>query len=326
MVENPLLQVKKLNAGYLKNKEFYHAVRNCSFVVYQNDFLGIAGESGCGKSTLALAILKLLKPPGKITSGEVLLEGIDLLKISDEELRRKRWVEFSFVTQSSMNSLNPVLKVKDQMIDVYMEHSNEKDIDKIKQRMIEVMKLVNLDAKFLDSYPHQMSGGMRQRVVISMALLFSPKLVILDEPTTALDTVVQRAIIEEFQELFNKANFSAILITHDISLLFEITKHIAIMYAGEIVEYGQSKEVLEDPKHPYTKALLEAIPSITGELRKYKSIPGRPPDLSKEIRGCSFADRCGYAFEKCRSLPPEETKLSESGRWVKCHLYSKWRI
>lgn len=323
MSKEPLLEVKTLNAGYYKGKRFYHAVRNCSFVLYRNDFLGLAGESGCGKSTLALAMLRLLKSPGKILSGEIYLEKLNLLELPDEELRKKRWRDFSLVTQSSMNSLNPVLKIKDQMLDVYLEHSTDKSRERANQRLFEVMKLVNVDPKFLDSYPHQLSGGMRQRVVIAMALLFSPKLVVLDEPTTALDVVVQRSIIEQFQELFDKVMFSAILITHDISLLFEITKHMAIMYAGEIVEYGESGEVLEDPKHPYTKALLQAIPSISGELKEYKSIPGRPPDLSKQIVGCSYFDRCDYAFEKCQHVSPGEIRLSENGRWVKCHLYSK---
>ncbi len=323
MSKEPLLEVKNLNAGYYKGKKFYHAVRNCSFVLYRNDFLGLAGESGCGKSTLALAMLRLLKAPGKILSGEIYLEKLNLLELPDEELRKRRWRDFSLVTQSSMNSLNPVLKIKDQMLDVYLEHSTDKSRERANQRLFEVMKLVNVDLKFLDSYPHQLSGGMRQRIVIAMALLFSPKLVVLDEPTTALDVVVQRSIIEQFQELFHKVMFSAILITHDISLLFEITKHIAIMYAGDIVEYGESGEVLEDPKHPYTKALLQAIPSISGELKEYKSIPGRPPDLSKPIVGCSYFDRCDYAFEKCQDVYPGAIRLSENGRWVKCHLYSK---
>ncbi len=323
MAEEVLLEVRDLNAGYFKGKKFYHAVRGCSFNVYKNDFLGIAGESGCGKSTLALAILRLLRSPGKILSGKVNLEGINLLELAEEELRKKRWVEFSLVTQSSMNSLNPVLKIKDQLLDVYLEHSGNKDVQKANQRLLEVMKLVNIDPKFLDSYPHQLSGGMRQRIVIAMALLFAPKLVVLDEPTTALDVIVQRAIIEEFQELFERVKFSAILITHDISLLFEITKHIAIMYAGQIVEYGRSREILDDPKHPYTKALLQAIPRIYSELKEYKSIPGRPPDLSREFAGCSFADRCEYAFEKCKKEQPKETEVFENGGWVRCHLYSK---
>ncbi|AEH51832.1 ABC transporter ATP-binding protein [Pseudothermotoga thermarum] len=323
MFNKVLLEVRNLDAGYFKGKKFYHAVRDCSFKLYKNDFLGIAGESGCGKSTLALAILRLLKPPGKVISGQVIFDGVDLFELSEEELRQKRWGEFSLVTQSSMNSLNPVLKIKDQLLDVYLEHSKEKDLEKANKRLFEVMRLVNIDPKFLNSYPHQLSGGMRQRVVIAMALLFAPKLIVLDEPTTALDVIVQRSIIEEFQELFEKIGFSAILITHDISLLFEITKHIAIMYAGEIVEYGQSREVFDDPKHPYTKALLQAIPSISGELKEYKSIPGRPPDLSKEIVGCSFVDRCEYAFERCEKLHPQVTLVSESGRWVRCHLYSK---
>lgn len=318
-----LLEIRNLNAGYSKGKRFYHAVRGCSFTLYKNDFLGLAGESGCGKSTLALAMLRLLKRPGKILSGEVLLEGENLLEMAEEDLRKKRWRDFSLVTQSSMNALNPVLKIKDQMLDVYFEHSEDKSREHAKERLLEVIRLVNVDPKFLDSYPHQLSGGMRQRMVIAMALLFSPKLVVLDEPTTALDVIVQRAIIEEFQDLFQKIRFSAILITHDISLLFEITKHIAIMYAGEIVEYGESRQVFEDPKHPYTKALMQAIPSISGDLKEYKSIPGRPPDLSKQIIGCPYFDRCEYGFEKCQTLHPEETTFSEGGRWVKCHLYSK---
>ncbi len=313
-----MLEVIDLNAGYEFRNKFVHAVRNVSLKVEDGDFFGIAGESGCGKSTFVLALLRLLKRPGKIISGKVLVDGTDILSLDEKTLRKKRWKDFSLVTQSSMNSLNPVLKIKDQMADVLVKnhgYSMQQAIEIIRDRL----ELVGISPDRMESYPHQLSGGMRQRVVIAMALLLSPKIIFMDEPTTALDVVVQRSILEKIEELRKKEKFSTVFITHDISLLFEMANKIAIMYAGEMVEVGDAKSVYTRPLHPYTKGLIEALPSISGTLQEYKSIPGRPVDLSLKIVGCPFADRCSYAFDKCTKEKPNLKEID--GRWVSCHLY-----
>lgn len=314
-----MLQVQNLNAGYLFKKKKVWAVRNVSLNVGKEDFLGIAGESGCGKTTLVMAILRLLKSPGFVESGKVIFDGVDLYQLSKEELDRLRWKQFSYVPQSSMNSLNPVLNIRDQMMDVILRHTSMTKQEAL-QLIVDMLQLVGIPPERVKSYPHQLSGGMRQRVVIAMSLLLSPKLVIFDEPTTALDVVVQRSIIEKIFELQLQKRFSAIFVTHDISLLFEITKHLAIMYAGEIVEYGPTREVYEEPLHPYTVGLIESLPSIYGELKEYKSIPGRLPDLSQSIAGCSFYERCRSKMDVCRLEHPG-LKEVKPGRWVACHLY-----
>ncbi len=313
-----MFEVINLNAGYEFRDKFVHAVRNVSFKVEKNDFFGIAGESGCGKSTLVLAALRLLKKPGKIMSGKVLIDGKDLLTLNDSEMKELRWKKIALVTQSSMNSLNPVIKIKDQMSDVLIKNHgySKADAHELVQKNLE---LVGITADRMDSYPHQLSGGLRQRVVIAMALLMSPSVIFMDEPTTALDVVVQRSILQQIEELRKQKAFSAVFITHDISLLFEMATKIAIMYGGEFVEIGEAHSVYSNPMHPYTKGLLEALPSISKNLEKYKSIPGRPIDLSLNIAGCPFRERCSYAFEKCEVEKPELKFVN--GRWTSCHLY-----
>ncbi|WP_041082775.1 ABC transporter ATP-binding protein [Thermotoga profunda] len=314
-----MVEILNLRAGYRFRKKVVRAVNNVCLKIHDQDFLGIAGESGCGKSTLVLAMLRLLKSPGYIESGKVLINGLDIFSLSNEQLSKVRWKEFSFVPQSSMSSLNPVMKIKDQIADAIVCHT---DMERQEAYEIvgEVLKLVGIPVERANSYPHQLSGGMRQRVVIAMALALSPKFVVFDEPTTALDVVVQRSILEKIFELQEQKKFSAAFVTHDISLLFEISKHLAIMYAGEIVEYGDTRNVYENPLHPYAKGLIEALPSVSGELKEYKSIPGRPPDLSIVIEGCPFYERCRFRKKICLEKHPEYKQV-EQGRWVSCHLY-----
>jgi len=313
-----VFEVVGLNAGYEFRHKFVHAVRNVSFKVEEQDFFGIAGESGCGKTTLMFASLALLKKPGKVISGRVLLDGTDLLSLRASELKQVRWKKISLVTQSSMNSLNPVMKIKDQMADVLIRNHgfSKKDAYELVK---EKLKLVGIAPERMENYPHQLSGGMRQRVVIAMALLLSPRVVFMDEPATALDVVVQRSILQQIEDLREREHFSIVFITHDISLLFELATKIAIMYAGEFVEVGKAKTVYSEPMHPYTKGLIEALPSISRDLDRYKSIPGRPIDLALKIEGCPFRERCSFAFERCRVEKPELRFIN--GRWVACHLY-----
>lgn len=317
-----MFEIVDLNAGYEFRNKFVHAVRNVSLKVEKGEFHGIAGESGCGKSTLVLAALKLLRKPGKIISGKVIIDSTDILSLSEFELRKQRWKKFSLVTQSSMNSLNPVLKIKDQMADALIKNHGYSKQDSY-NLVREKLQLVGIPIERMESYPHQLSGGMRQRVVIAMALLLSPDVIIMDEPTTALDVVVQRSILQQIEELRKTEKFSTIFITHDISLLFELANRISIMYAGELVETGAAKSVYSKPFHPYTKGLVEALPSISKDLESYKSIPGRPIDLSLQIKGCPFRERCPYAFDRCEIEKPGLRLLEdgENGRWVSCHLY-----
>ncbi len=318
-MDKVLLNVKNLNAGYVLGKTTVHAVRNVSLEVKENEFLGIAGESGCGKSTLAFAITRMLRRPGKIFSGEVWLGEKNLLKLDEESVRKVRWKEFSIVFQASMNVLNPVMKVKDQIYDAITFHTNER-ID-LRKRAEELFGYVNISPKYLDAYPHQLSGGMKQRVVIAIALALNPRLIIMDEPTTALDVVVQRRVLQEVDKLRKTFGFSVIFITHDLSLLVEISDTLAIMYAGRIVEKAPSKEIFSNPLHPYTYGLMNSFPPLTGKRKRLHGIAGHPPDLSKEIKGCPFFERCEKGVGKECELDEPELIEMKSGHYVACHLY-----
>ena len=317
-----LLKVENLNAGYKLKNATIHAVRGVSFDLKEREFLGIAGESGCGKSTLAFGIVQMLTPPGKIFSGKIEFNGKDLLKVEKEELRKMRWKEFSIVFQASMNVLNPVMKIKDQIFDAITYHTNDYK-DHLEERAKELLSLVNVSEKYLNAYPHQLSGGMKQRIVIAIALALNPKMIIMDEPTTALDVVVQKKILQEIDELRKKFGFSIIFITHDLSLLVEISDTIAIMYAGSIIEKAKSKRLYEHPLHPYTEGLMNSFPPLVGKRKKLHGIAGRPPDLSHEMKGCPFYERCTKRIEGvCDRVVPKLREV-EPDHTVACHLYDK---
>ncbi len=317
-----LLRVKKLNAGYRLNQSTVHAVRDVSFELKEKEFLGIAGESGCGKSTLAFGITRMLQPPGKVFSGGVEFDRKDLLKMEEEELRKTRWKDFSIVFQASMNVLNPVMKVKDQIFDAITYHTDEYN-GRLEERARELLALVNVSDKYLNAYPHQLSGGMKQRVVIATALALNPKMIIMDEPTTALDVVVQKKILQEIDELRKKFGFSIIFITHDLSLLVEISDTIAIMYAGSIVEKAPSNMLYKHPLHPYTYGLMNSFPPLVGQRKRLHGIAGHPPDLSREIKGCPFYERCARRIGGV--CDKEEPRLVEVEPYheVACHLYDR---
>ena len=317
-----LLKVERFNAGYILRNMTVHAVRDVSFSLKEKEFLGIAGESGCGKSTLAFGITRMLQLPGEIFSGEVEFDGKDLLNMNGEELRKARWKDFSIVFQASMNVLNPVMKVKDQIFDAITYHTNDYD-GHLEERARELLELVNVSDKYLNAYPHQLSGGMKQRVVIATALALNPKMIIMDEPTTALDVVVQKKILQEIDELRKKFGFSIIFITHDLSLLVEISDTIAIMYAGSIVEKAPSKTLYDKPFHPYTYGLMNSFPPLVGKRKRLHGIAGRPPDLSHEIKGCPFYERCPKRITGvCDRIVPELVEI-EPNHVVACHLYDK---
>jgi len=315
----PLLQCKDLVAGYRIKSGFVHAVDDVSFDLDRGGFLGIAGESGCGKSTLAYAIMRLLKDNATIESGSLIFEGTDLVKLNEEQMKKIRWVDISMAFQSAMNALNPVLSVGEQLIDAIHAHG-EASQSNARDRAIEVLKLVDIPRDRFNSYPHQLSGGMKQRVMIAMALILNPELIIMDEPTTALDVVVQRTIIEKIQELRKTLGFSVIFITHDLSLLVEISDTLAIMYAGKIVEYGSSESLFSRPLHPYTKGLMNSFPSLTGKIERMGGIEGKPPDLLKPPEGCRFHPRCPQVMPICRESCPVLEEIADRHS-VACFLH-----
>lgn len=316
----PLLHLRHLEAGYLTEGGTVRAVKDVNLTIRRGEFLGIAGESGCGKSTLAFAVARLLRPPGQVLGGEVWLEGNELVRLPVEQMRQTRWRDFSMVFQASMNALNPVMRVRDQIADTMQAHGiNDKKV--IDARARELFALVGIRPEYLSAYPHQLSGGMKQRVVIAIALALEPKLVIMDEPTTALDVVVQRSILQEIDAVRRRLNLSIIFITHDLSLLVEMSDRVAIMYAGEIVEQAPSRELYANPLHPYTRRLMNAFPPLEGERSRREGIAGRPPDLGAPIKGCPFAPRCDRAVNGlCEVVAPNQFEVAPD-HLVSCHLY-----
>jgi peptide/nickel transport system ATP-binding protein/peptide/nickel transport system permease protein len=319
----PLLEIERLSVGYgWQGRPVATIVRDVSLTVGPGEVVGIAGESGCGKTTLALAATRLLEPPGQILFGSVRYQGTDLTALSPQQLRGLRLTEISMVFQASMNVLNPVMRIRDQFLDAMAVHGVESS-QEARERAEETFDLVKIPRRFFDAFPHQLSGGMRQRAVIALALVLRPKLLVLDEPTTALDVVVQRSILQSLDDLRRKLGFGIVFITHDLSLLIEIADRIAIMYAGEIVEDAAAKDVYQRPRHPYTTALMDAFPPLGGGRKRLEGIPGQPPDLRNLPVGCSFAPRCPRMIPgTCDEVAPATTGRNE-GHLVACHLYSE---
>ncbi len=316
-----LIDVRQLVVEYGRVR----AVDGVDLQVHSGEILGLAGESGCGKSTVANAIMQILRPPARIVSGSILFRDDDLVLKNREELRRYRWRNVSMVFQSAMNALNPVMRVGNQFVDMMQAHER---ISKHRAivRAGELLELVGIDKRRVRAYPHELSGGMRQRVIIAMALALSPELIILDEPTTALDVVVQREILQEVEALKRDFGFAVLFITHDLSLLLEFADRIAIMYAGEIVESGPAAKLASDPLHPYTQGLISSFPPLTGARTRLTGIPGSPPDLRDPPSGCRFHPRCPHCLPENAELylrqTTERPRLREvaPGHQVACHL------
>jgi oligopeptide/dipeptide ABC transporter ATP-binding protein len=304
----PILNISDLSIAYRSGGGDVRAVRHVDLALHAGEVVGLAGESGCGKSTLAYGSMRLLRPPAVITGGSVSYHGrrvaeggVDVLAANAEQLRALRWREIAIVFQSAMNSLNPVLRVRDQLLDALGAHlplTREQRYD----RIVELIEMVGIPRARLASYPHELSGGMRQRVMIAMALAAEPEVVIMDEPTTALDVVVQRDILAEIFELKDALGFAVLFITHDLSLLLEIADRVVIMYAGQVVESGSREEIHRRAAHPYTRGLLTSFPRLRGPRVKLSGIPGSPPDLRGTLVGCPFVPRCGFATDACKTI------------------------
>jgi peptide/nickel transport system ATP-binding protein len=319
----PLLQIRGLCVDYGFGPDAVHAVTDADLVLHHGEVLGLAGESGSGKSTLAMAATRLLRDPGVITAGEVRFRPgngaeIDLLAAEPGTLRVLRWSEVSLVMQSAMNALNPVMSVRTQLTDALAAHLPDMTRKARHDRAVELLGMVGISADRLGSHPHELSGGMRQRVMIAMALALKPQVVIMDEPTTALDVVTQREILEELMQLRDQLDFAILFITHDLSLLIEIADSIAVMYAGRLVERAPAAALFRAPRHPYTLGLLHSFPALHGPRVQMTGIPGSPPDLRSLPAGCVFHPRCRFALDRCATdSPPLE---SAGGRVVACWL------
>ena len=307
------ISVENLVTRYKTSNGLVYALEDVNFAIEKGESIGIAGESACGKSTLGLSIIRMISN-GKIYSGEIQFDGKSLLDIPDADFDKNiRWKEISMVFQGAMNSLDPVFSIQQQFEEVLKQHNFEGDMKEI---ILKSLTSVNLDESILKKFPHELSGGMKQRVMIAMALILKPKFIIADEPTTALDVLIQAQIVNLFKQL-KKDGQSFMIISHDLAILSEIVEKIGIMYGGRMVEFGDSTEIFLEPKHPYTKGLLESIPMLSKD-EKPKYIPGTPPNLVNPEEGCRFYDRCPEAMEKCKKDPPKFT--TKSG-YVLCWLY-----
>lgn len=293
------------------------AVDNVSFALNEGESLGLVGESGSGKTSVAVSLLRMLPENGKVKNGRVLLNGVDLLALSEEEMRQYRWKRVSMVFQAAMNSLDPVYKVGDQIIEALDVHVGVQSRAQSRARVTELFKLVDLDPAMMDRYPHEFSGGMRQRAVIAMALSCNPDLVIADEPTTALDVIVQDKLLKEMRKLQEQLGMSMIYISHDIAVIAEVSDKMGVMYAGQLAEFGRTGDLFSAPRHRYTEALMSAFPSIEGPRQELIAVPGEPPDLLHPPTGCRFHPRCPFATEICREKQPPYTDYG-SGHFAAC--------
>jgi peptide/nickel transport system ATP-binding protein len=313
-LREPVLDVQNLRVEYRSDARAVIGADNVSFTIGGGEVFGLAGESGCGKSTVANAVMRLLKPPATISAGTIHFKGRDVLAMSDRELRAFRWREIAMVFQSAMNSLNPVMTIGEQIIDIFTTHEKIKKRE-ARERAAELLKLVNIDPVRLKGYPHQLSGGMRQRVVIAMAVALRPSLLIMDEPTTALDVVVQQEIMAQIGDLQRELGFSVLFITHDMSLMIELSDRMGVMYGGRLVEMAGAKDLFAKPLHPYTESLMNAFPPLTGPRVELTGLADASRVVDGVTVGCGFHARCPEDRSNCSTNIPDLREVAP-GRWV----------
>lgn len=318
-----VLDVQNLKTYYYTQRGPVKAVDDISFQVEKGEALGLAGESGCGKTTAALTIMKILPSGGRIVGGKMLFQNLDLVSLKEAQMRQVRWKGISIVFQGAMNALNPLFKVGDQIVEAILANEPKAKKKEANERCDKILELVGIQPSRAHDYPHEFSGGMRQRALIAMALVCNPELLIADEPGTALDVIVQAQVLKLMSELKSKLKLSMILITHDLSIIAELCEKTAIMYAGKIVEQGDIVPIFKEPLHPYTQGLSGAFPSITEAKRRMISIHGTPPDLLEPPSGCRFHPRCQKALPICKEMEPATMRIGKGNHYVACHLYSK---
>lgn len=319
-MSSSLLEVRNLTVDYVGESGVARAVNSISFDIRPGEAFGLAGESGCGKSTVAFAVARLTRLPGLVTGGSVRFGGEDVLQFDKARLKAYRWREVSFVFQSAMNALNPVIPVSEQIMDAITTHKPELGEAGARRRAAEMFELVGIPPARLDDYPHQFSGGMRQRICIAIALALNPRLIIMDEPTTALDVVVQRDIIEQIVALKAELGFSVLFITHDLGLMVEFCDRVGVMYSGDLVEVAPAEHILAHPRHPYSQALGRSFPPLTGPRHRLEGIAGSPPDLRAPPPGCRFAPRCAHAMPICSQETPRPLRDPRNESFAACHL------
>ena len=314
--DTQVLKVVDLCLSYQTRQGPVSAVQAVSFELARGQSLGLVGESGCGKTSIANCLMRLLPDNGRLTAGQVILEGRDLLLLSEEEMRHVRWGRMAMVFQAAMNSLDPVYRVGQQVVEAIEAHDVEATDNDARDRAARLFRMVGLDPQLMDRYPHEFSGGMRQRAVIAMALACDPAVIIADEPTTALDVIVQDRILRELKGVQAELQMAMIYISHDIGVVAEVTDRIGVMYAGRLVELGDTADVFRAPMHPYTAALMSSFPSISGERMALEILPGEPPNLANPPTGCPFHPRCAHASDRCRQeFPPQ---VARGTRWAAC--------
>ena len=312
-----VLQVENLQVHYPTPSGPVRAVDGVSFSLTPGEKLGLVGESGCGKSTMALSLLRLIKPPGRIEGGQIRLNGVDLVRLPQEEMRKMRLNQISLIPQGAMNSLNPVMRIRNQVTDGMRAHRPEMSRQELEARVFETLEMVGLEREVASMYPHELSGGMKQRVCVAIAISLHPKVIIADEPTSALDVVVQRQVMETMVELYEQLGAAVVLIGHDMGLMAQFAERLAVMYAGRLVEVGGIREVFHDPLHPYTRLLIDSVP-LLDEKGSFRGIPGLTPSLLHVPPGCNFHPRCPTAREGCAEQVPSLVEVAPN-RWVACH-------
>ena len=314
--EMPVLEVSNLSLRYLTRAGEVKAVENVSFELAQGQAMGLVGESGCGKTSIANCLMRLLPDNALLAGGQVILDGEDIIALSEDEIREYRWRRIAMVFQAAMNALDPVYRVGQQVVEAIEAHGVETTQSDARQRVARLFRLVGLDPALAERYPHEFSGGMRQRAVIAMALSCDPSVIIADEPTTALDVIVQDRILRELKGIQQQLNMAIIYISHDIAVVAEVTDRLGVMYAGRLVEYGETVDIFRSPLHPYTAALMGSFPSITGEKRPLVNLSGEPPNLIDPPPGCPFHPRCLHATDQCRTdFPP---RVRRGSQWADC--------